>query len=224
MAISATALAVAGTIATVASTGLGIYSSLAQSRAQQAQAEYQSKMAQYQADVARENQNLAEQQASAQRREGYENMIAKRQATAKLIGKQRAAAGASGAAVDVGSNLDLQTDTAAEGEIDAINLYNQGLDKAYNYEIQAWNYGNNAAAYDSQAGAYDTQASSAATSGWMNAVGTGLGGIAAVGSTWGKYAGSSSESGAWVNNNQDYVTGNGTLTKMRSRAGKVTSV
>lgn len=169
-----TALTVASVAATALSTGIGVASSIQQSKAQQAQAEYQ-------ADVARENQKLAEQQASAQRREGYENMIAKRQETAKLIGRQRAAAGASGATVDVGSNVDLQADTASQGEIDAINLYNQGLDKGYNSEIQAWNYG-------SQASAYDSQASNSASSGWMNAAGTALGGIASIGSTWGKYS------------------------------------
>lgn len=63
----------------------------------------------------RQNQELAERQAGAERREGYEAMITKRQETARLIGRQRAAAGASGAAVDVGSNLDLQADTAAQG-------------------------------------------------------------------------------------------------------------
>ena len=127
MAIStATALTLG---ATALSTGMGVYSSIQQGKAQSAQARYQ-------ADVARQNQDLAEQQASAERREGYENMITRRQETARLIGRQRAAAGASGAAVDVGSNLDLQTDTAAQGEIDALNAYNQGIDSSYNYEIQ----------------------------------------------------------------------------------------
>ena len=55
---------------------------------------------------------------------------------------------ASGAAVDVGSNLDLQADTAAQGEIDALDAYNAGLDSAYNYELQAHNYRQQAAAYD----------------------------------------------------------------------------
>ena len=111
--------------ATALGTGMGVISSIQQGKAQAAQA-------QYQADVARQNQELAERQAGAERREGYEAMITKRQETARLIGRQRAAAGASGAAVDVGSNLDLQADTAAQGEIDALNAYNAGLDSAYN--------------------------------------------------------------------------------------------
>lgn len=156
--------------ATALKTGMGVYSSIQQGKAQSAQARYQ-------ADVARQNQDLAEQQASAERREGYENMITRRQETARLIGRQRAAAGASGAAVDVGSNLELQTDTAAQGEIDALNAYNQGIDSSYNYEIQAHNYGQQAAAYDAQAG-------SAKRAGYLNAASAAIGGIAEMGSTW----------------------------------------
>lgn len=202
-----TTMLVVGALTTIASTGFGVYNSIQQSKAQQAQAEYQSA-------VAQKNQELAEEKASAERRQGYENMINQRQKVAKIIGQQRAAAGASGALVDYGSNLDLQADTASQGEIDAINEYNKGLDSAYNAEIQAWNYGQQAAAYDSQA-------SYAASSGTSNAIGTAIGGIASLGSTWGKYAASSGTNGQWVNNNQDYISGSGTLTKMRSRAGSV---
>ena len=159
--------------ATGLSTGIGVVGSIRQARAQSEQMEYQ-------ADVARQNQQLAEQQASAERRQGYENMITQRQETAKLIGRQRAAAGASGAVVDVGSNLDLQADTAAQGEIDAINTYNQALDRAYNYDVQAVNYGN-------QAAAYDASASSAKKAGYINAFGTAIGGLATMGSTWAKF-------------------------------------
>lgn len=159
--------------ATGLSTGIGVVGSIRQARAQSEQMEYQ-------ADVARQNQQLAEQQAGAERRQGYENMITQRQETARLIGRQRAAAGASGAVVDVGSNLDLQADTAAQGEIDAINVYNQALDRAYNYDVQAVNYGN-------QAAAYDASASSAKKAGYINALGTAIGGIATMGSTWAKF-------------------------------------
>ena len=159
--------------ATGLSTGIGVVGSIRQARAQSEQMEYQ-------ADVARQNQQLAEQQASAERRQGYENMVTQRQETARLIGRQRAAAGASGAVVDVGSNLDLQADTAAQGEIDAINTYNQALDRAYNYDVQAVNYGN-------QAAAYDASASSTKKAGYINAFGTAIGGLATMGSTWAKF-------------------------------------
>ena len=201
--VTITAISLAST---ALSTGVGVYSSIQQSKAQQSQAEYQ-------ADVARQNQRLAEEQASAQRKEGYDNMVAKRQETAKLIGRQRAAAGASGAAVDVGSNLDLQADTAAQGEIDALNLYNKGVDSAYQSQIQAWNYG-------SQAAGYDARADAAGNAGWMNAAGTALGGIASMGSTWGNYL---AKQPATVETNWD-KTQNGKLTGMRHPSGRWTSI
>ena len=68
--------------ATALGTGMGVISSIQQGKAQAAQA-------QYQADVARQNQELAERQAGAERREGYEAMITKRQETARLIGRQQ---------------------------------------------------------------------------------------------------------------------------------------
>jgi len=172
--------------ATAASTGIGVMGAIQQGKAQSAQAKYQ-------AEVSRQNQELAEQQAGAERRQGYENMITQRQETARLIGRQRAAAGASGAVVDVGSNLDLQADTAAQGEMDAINAYNQGLDRAYNYDLQAANYG-------SQAKAYDATARSAKQAGYMNAAATAIGGIAEMGSVWGK----SKQGGQKINNKPEY--------------------
>lgn len=170
---SATTLMVASLAATALSTGIGVYSSIKQGQAQQAQAEYQSKVAQRNAD-------LAEQQASALRMQGYEQMQAERLKTARLIGQQRAQAGASGVAVDSGSFEDVAEDTKAAGEFDAINAYNQGIDRAYNSEIQAWNY-------NSQAEGYQAQADAAGSSSMLNAIGTGIGGIAQMGSVWAKF-------------------------------------
>lgn len=41
--------------------------------------------------------------------------------------------------------LDLNLDTAEKGEVDALTIYQQGLDKAYNDEVQAWNFWSHAA-------------------------------------------------------------------------------
>lgn len=169
-----TALVATSLAATALSSAVGVYSSIQQGKAQSEQAKYQ-------AGIARQNRDLAEQQASAERRQGYENMIARRQETAKLIGRQRAAAGASGAVVDVGSNLDLQADTAFQGELDAISLFNKGIDAGYNAEIQAMQYGQ-------QADAYEASASQYRNAGYLNATSAALGGIADIGSTWGKYS------------------------------------
>lgn len=172
--VTATVLSIAST---AASTAFGVYSSIQQGKAAQKQADYQAK-------VAKQNQELAEQQASAERMAAYEEAQATRRKAATLIGSQRAAAGASGAVVDIGSNLDLQADTAAQAEMDAINAYNRGIDSAYNSEIQAWNYGQ-------QAEGYTMQGKAAKQAGYMNAASTALGGIADMGSTWANYKGKS---------------------------------
>lgn len=159
--------------ATALSTGVGVFSSIQQGKAAQAQANYQAK-------VAKQNQDLAEQQASAERMAAYEEAQATRRRAAQVIGSQRASAGASGAVVDFGSNLDLQADTAGQAEIDAINAYNKGIDSAYNSQINAWNYGQ-------QAAAYEASGQAAKNAGYLNAASTALGGIADMGSTWAGY-------------------------------------
>lgn len=159
-------------VATLFSAGLGAYSSIRQGKAQAAQLETQ-------ANIARQNQELAEDQASAQRKEGYENMVRKRQEVAGIVARQRAAGGASGARVDTGGLLDLNLDTRELGEADAVGLYQQGLDQAWNSDMQAWNHGN-------QAAAYSAQAKSAKNAGWWNAGATLIGGIASAGSMFGK--------------------------------------
>jgi len=171
-------------------TALGTYSSIVNANAQAAQqaAAYQAQaqLSEYNAKIAEQNAKLSEEQASAERRQGYEEMESIRLKGAKAIGAQRAAAGASGAVVDIGSNLDLQLDTAQLSEIDAINAYNTGIDNAYNYEVQAWNARSQAANYRAQAGSYESAASSARSAGRYNAWSAALGGIASIGNAFGQ--------------------------------------
>ena len=202
-------------VTTALATAVSVVQSIQQSQAQAAQQEYQSKMAEnnaklskyqsdvakYQADVQRKNAELAEDQASAERAAGFEAQQAERLKTAQLIGRQRAQAGASGVAVDLGSFADVAEDTAARGDIDAINQYNRGIDQGYNTELQAWGYKTQAqgtdaqaAGYLNQAGAYEAQASMLSSqasqtrgAGALSALGAGLGGIADMGSTWAKF-------------------------------------
>lgn len=165
---TAASLAMAAVSATVSTVG-----AIQQGKQQKASAEYQSKIAQHKAD-------LAEEQASAQRKAGYDEMIATRQKAAKAVATQRAAAGASGSVVDFGSNLDVQEDSMAQGELDAINAYSKGIDAGYQSEIQAWNY-------KSQASAFDTQASQAGSNAAMNALGSAAAGIGNMATTWSKW-------------------------------------
>ena len=188
----------ASLIATAIGTAMSVAATIQQSQAQARQQEFQGEMAKYQAgvakyqaDIQRENARLAEEQASAERWAGFENAQAERLKTARLIGQQRAQAGASGVAVDLGSFEDVAEDTAGRGEIDAINTYNKGIDSGYNHELQAWGYQTQAAGTDAQAAAYNAQGdmlSSAAgatrTTGVLSALGQGIGGIGDMGSTW----------------------------------------
>lgn len=144
--------------------------------AQSQQAQQQKAVAEYQANVAQKNQELAEDQAAAVKRQGYDDAQRKRLQVAGIIGSQRAAAGASGATVDTGSFLDLNMDTAEKGEIDALAIQQQALDKAHNLQIQGWNSGQQARAYAWQADNVDP----------TNAmIGTALGGLAKAGDNFG---------------------------------------
>ena len=83
------------------------------------------------------NAVIAEQQAQdaiarGEQAEGIQRINVKR-----LIGAQRAAYGAQGVEVDSGSALDVQKDTAAMGELDAIIIRNNAAREAWGYRAQA---------------------------------------------------------------------------------------
>lgn len=163
---TAAVLAIAGT---VAGTAMSM-------QAQQKQAQQQKASAEYQAEIANKNQELAQEQAAAVKRQGYDDAQRQRLKAAGMIGTQRAIAGASGITVDTGSNLDLTMETAEKGEIDALAIQQQSLDKAHNLQIQGWNSGQQAAAYAWQADSNDPTA---------GMIGTALGGLAKAGSNFG---------------------------------------
>ena len=179
---SATAaiVAIAGT---AASTAMSM-------QAQQKQAAQQKASAEYQADIANKNQELAQEQAAAVKRQGYDEAQRQRLKAAGMIGTQRAIAGASGITVDTGSNLDLTMETAEKGELDALAIQQQALDKSHNLQIQGWNSGQQAAAYAWQADSIDPTA---------GMIGTALGGLAKAGSNFGSglWGGTGSKSPLW---------------------------
>ena len=177
---TAAVLAIAGT---VASTTMSM-------QAQQKQAAQQKASAEYQADIANKNQELAQEQAAAVKRQGYDDAQRQRLKAAGIIGTQRAIAGASGITVDTGSNLDLTMETAEKGELDALAIQQQALDKSHNLQIQGWNSGQQAAAYAWQADSIDPTA---------GMIGTALGGLAKAGSNFGSglWGGTGSKSPLW---------------------------
>ncbi len=144
--------------------------------AQQRQAQQQKDAAEYQAKIAQQNQEMAQEQAASVKRQGYDDAQRQRLKAAGIIGTQRAIAGASGITVDTGSNLDLQLDTVEKGELDALAIHQQSLDKSHNIQIQGWNSGQQAQAYAWQADNIDPTA---------GMIGTALGGIASAGSNFG---------------------------------------
>jgi len=176
-----------GTTLTLMGIGTAIQtvSSYNQAQAQAANYRSQASAAEQQAAIASANQRLAEEQASAERKQGYEEMQTKRLEAARIIGQQRAQMGGSGVAVDQGSFLDVLADTASSGEISAINAYNQGIDRAYAQELEAWNYENAANAYRAQASSYRKAARNSSSGAIWGALGTAAGGIASIGTTWG---------------------------------------
>ena len=161
-----------------------------QMSAQAQQAQQQKASAEYSAEVAQRNQDMAQEQAASVKRQGYDDAQRQRLKAAGIIGTQRAIAGASGITVDTGSNLDLTMETAEKGELDALAIQQQSLDKAHNLQIQGWNSGQQAAAYAWKADSIDPTA---------GMVGTALGGVAKAGSNFGSglWGGTGSKSPLW---------------------------
>jgi hypothetical protein len=105
-----------------------------------ASAQAQANQASYQAQVARNNQIIADRNAAdALKRYAIEEDKV-RQRTASIMGSQRAKLAGQGAALDEGSPLDIQMDTAGLGELDALTVRSVGEREAYGFKVQGMNY------------------------------------------------------------------------------------
>jgi hypothetical protein len=82
----------------------------------------QAEQGRYQKKVSKYNARVAENQAQEVRRAGTEEENALRRKTANLLSKQRAQLGAAGVVLGSGSALQLQEDTVAMGEADALRI------------------------------------------------------------------------------------------------------
>ena len=154
-----TAAAISAAMA-LAGTAAGVMGAARQAQAQRQQAQYQAKLAQRSAAIAEQNAQAAEAEAAAERREGAENAAKKRQEAARIIGAQRAQAGASGARVDEGAALDRVLDTAERGELDALAQRQKSEDAAHNQDLRAWSYRNQAQGSELEARALKEKAES----------------------------------------------------------------
>lgn len=159
----ANAMLAVGAVATIASTALGTVSSVQQGKQQQA-------MYNYQAQVAEENAKIANKNAANERQTGIEEARLQRMKTLQAVGSQQAAMAANGMDVTQGTSLDIIEDTAAMGELDALQIQTNYERKALAYEQQGLNFSNESR-MDVIAGknAYKT--------GMINAAQTGLNGV-----------------------------------------------
>lgn len=119
--------------ASLLSTAVGVYGQVQAGQAQAGQARYQ-------AQVAENNRIIAEQQARDAEMRGQMAEDARRDQTRALIGRQRTALAANGVMVDDGSALDITSDTAAQGEVDALTLRANAAREAYGYRAQGSNF------------------------------------------------------------------------------------
>lgn len=152
-----------GAVAAIAATAIGSVSSIQQGKQQQA-------MYNYQAKVAEQNAKIAQNNADTERQTGIEEARLQRMKTLQAIGSQQTAMAANGMDVTQGTSLDIIEDTAAMGELDALQIQTNYERKALAYEQQRDNFKN-------QANMDVISGQNAYRAGMTNAVTTGLNGI-----------------------------------------------
>lgn len=131
----------------------------------------------YQAAVARNNQILAERAAQDALDRGKIEEQRQRSATKQLQGRQRAVLAANGVVVDVGSALDITSDTAAIGELDALTIRSNAEREALGFRTQGMNF-------QAEADLAKAKGEAASQAGYMGAMGTLLSGGGQVAQKW----------------------------------------
>jgi len=162
-----------GAIAGIGSSAMGAVSSYQQGKAQQQQYNYQAK-------VAQENARIEQQNASMERQQGIEEARLQRIKASQAIGSQKTAMAANGVDVTQGTALDVIEDTAAMGELDALQTRYNYERKAQAYEAQGYNFQN-------QANLDIISGQNAYSAGKMNGLAAGLEGLGkstSVASKW----------------------------------------
>lgn len=134
----------------------------------------------YQAEVEKENAKIAQNNASLERQQGIEEARLQRIKTAQAIGSQTTAMAANGVDVTQGTAVDVLEDTAAMGELDA-------LQTRYNYERKALAYEANANNYSNQSNLDVIAGKNAYSAGKINTLASGLDGISKAGSVASKW-------------------------------------
>ncbi len=140
----------------------------------------QSEAMAYQADINRRNSIIAQQNANMERQAGLEEQRRQRLKTAQIIGQQKAGMAASGLMLNDGTPLDVMSDSAEMGELDALML-------GYNSEKRARGYLTQSSSLGSQSMLNSMSGQNAMTAGLISAGGSALGGIGKVADSWYKY-------------------------------------
>lgn len=141
------------------------------------QAGAEASAANYRAQVARNNAVIAERKAVDAIERGELSETQQRIKTSQLIGAQRASAAARGVEVDVGSVVDITTDTAAIGELDALTIRS-------NAEREALGFRTEGLAFESQAGFATAEARGFRAAAPIGALGTLASGAGLVSAKW----------------------------------------
>ena len=135
-----------GTTATLVTTAITTAISMAgqymQAQAQEKQAK---QTAQYQADVAAQDAAMKEQQARSVMQKAITEEDRQRRNVARAMGEMRANMGASGFAMDEGSNMDLLAESVGEHQYDSQVRMSNAEQEAWGYQVGATNAQNNQA-------------------------------------------------------------------------------
>ena len=160
-----------------ASMGMSALSGISGIMGAQQSASAKSAAERYQAQVAANNATIANQNATTALQAGQAAEAAQRMKTAGLIGSQRAGLAANGVQLNSGSALDVQSDAASLGELDALTIRSNAARTAAGYEAQA---GNSTA----QSQLDQAQAGWADTTGTLNSAVAGLSSASSVSDKW----------------------------------------
>ena len=161
-------------IISIVATGLGTaVSALGAAR----HASAQRNQAQYQARVAENNAITANRLAEDSIQRGRIEEQRNRQQTRQLQGRQTAALAASGVDVQSGSALDVISDTAALGEIDALTIRDNASREAWQRRVQAQEFTQQGALFSAEA----------ASTSSLAPVGTILTGVGGIADRWWRY-------------------------------------
>jgi hypothetical protein len=121
----------------VGSTLFSAYQQIRAGRAEKKIGQLQNESAQSEAAVLEYNAKVADLQAQDAIARGNEEENRYRTQVRGLVGSQRVAGAASNVDVGFGSALDVQVDTARQGELDALTIRNNAAREAWGYSVQA---------------------------------------------------------------------------------------